>query len=80
MKRETTARKRRRHSAEFKTKVVLAALREDKTQSQLASEFGIHPSLPTYFVGGGKAPGQISPVSRTPAPAHPNADHSRASR
>jgi transposase-like protein len=43
MKAETTTRKRRRHSAEFKTKVVLAALREDKTQSQLASEFGIHP-------------------------------------
>ena len=34
---------RRRFSAEFKVKVVLAALREDKTQSQLASEFGIHP-------------------------------------
>jgi len=42
MKRQTT-NKRRRHSAEFKTKVVLAALREDKTQSQLASEYGIHP-------------------------------------
>lgn len=35
--------KRRRHSAEFKAKVVLAALREDKTQSQLASELGVHP-------------------------------------
>ena len=43
MKRQATTTKRRRHSAEFKTKVVLAALREDKTQSQLASEFGIHP-------------------------------------
>ncbi|MBU6400104.1 MAG: transposase [Verrucomicrobia bacterium] len=43
MKTETTTTRRRRHSAEFKTKVVLAALREDKTQSQLASEFGIHP-------------------------------------
>jgi transposase-like protein len=43
MKRTTTVGKRRRHSAEFKVKVVLAALREDKTQSQLASQFGIHP-------------------------------------
>ncbi len=43
MKRTKTVGKRRRHSAEFKVKVVLAALREDKTQSQLASEFGIHP-------------------------------------
>jgi transposase-like protein len=41
MARSTT--RRRRHSAEFKTKVVLAALREDQTQSQLASELGIHP-------------------------------------
>jgi transposase-like protein len=43
MKSTKTVGKRRRHSAEFKVKVVLAALREDKTQSQLASEFGIHP-------------------------------------
>ncbi len=43
MKMAKTTKRRRRHSAEFKTKVVLAALREDKTQSQLASEFGIHP-------------------------------------
>ena len=35
--------KRRRHSAEFKAKVVLAALREDKTQNQLAGEFEVHP-------------------------------------
>lgn len=43
MKTARTTNRRRRHSAEFKTKVVLAALREDKTQGQLASEFGIHP-------------------------------------
>jgi len=35
--------KRRKHSAEFKAKVVLAALREDKTQNQLAGEFDLHP-------------------------------------
>ena len=43
MNRKKTNVRRRRHSAEFKAKVVLAALREDKTQSQLAAEFGIHP-------------------------------------
>jgi transposase-like protein len=43
MKGQKTTIKRRRHSAEFKAKVVLAALREDKTQSQLASEYGVHP-------------------------------------
>lgn len=35
--------KRRKHSAEFKAKVALAAMREDKTQNQLAGEFDLHP-------------------------------------
>jgi len=36
------ARKRRRFTAEFKTRVIRAALREDKTLAELASEFGVH--------------------------------------
>ena len=35
--------KRRLHSAEFKAKVVLAALRGDRTLSELGSAFGVHP-------------------------------------
>ncbi len=35
-------RKRRRFSAEFKARVVRAAMREDKTLSELAGEFEVH--------------------------------------
>ena len=35
--------KRRQHSPEFKAKVAVAALRGDRTLSELASTFGIHP-------------------------------------
>jgi transposase len=35
-------RKRRRFAQEFKAKVALAAVRRDKTASELASQFGVH--------------------------------------
>ena len=53
------------HTNEFKAKVVLAALREDKTMSELGAEYGVHPitiglwkktvveGLPRFFEGGG---------------------------
>jgi len=34
---------RKNHTNEYKAKVVLAALREDRTMSELASEFRVHP-------------------------------------
>lgn len=34
---------RKNHTNEFKAKVVLAALKEDQTLSELASEYGVHP-------------------------------------
>lgn len=39
---KTSKRTRKRHSAEFKAKVVVAALREDKTFNQLSTAFGVH--------------------------------------
>ena len=39
------ARKRKTHSAAFKAQVALAALKGDKTVSELASQHQIHPTL-----------------------------------
>ena len=38
-------RMRRRFEAPFKARVALAALKDDKTLSELASEFGVHGNL-----------------------------------
>lgn len=43
--------KRKEHSAEFKAKVALEALRGRKTTNEIASEFQIHPNLVTKWKG-----------------------------
>ena len=37
--------KRRNHSAKFKAKVALEAVKEEETASQLASRYGVHPTM-----------------------------------
>jgi transposase len=37
--------KRQRHTAAFKAQVALAAVRQDKTVNELASQHGVHPTL-----------------------------------
>ena len=42
-------RPRRNHSAEFKAKVALAAVRGDRTLLELASQFDVHPNQITQW-------------------------------
>jgi transposase-like protein len=42
MEQNMTRRSRRNHSPEFKAKVALAAVRGDKTMTELAEQFGVH--------------------------------------
>jgi transposase-like protein len=37
--------KRKQHSAAFKAQVALAAVKGDRTVSELASQYGVHPTL-----------------------------------
>ena len=42
-------RKRKKYPAEFKAKVALEAIKGDETVQQLASRFGVHPTMITRW-------------------------------
>ena len=42
-------RKRKKHSAEFKAKVALEAIKVEETLQQLASRYGVHPAMITRW-------------------------------
>jgi len=41
----TMGNKRKTHSPQFKAKVALAAIQNEETAAQLASRFGVHPTM-----------------------------------
>ncbi len=76
-----TKRTRRNHSPDFKAKVAVAAIRDDRTVAQLAEQHGVHPGQITawkeqlqesaanvFGPGGGSAPAAAVDVKQSCTP------------
>jgi putative transposase len=61
-------KKRRRHEPGYKAKIALEAVRERKTVSELAGQFGVHPSQIQEWKR--VLLGRASEVFAGPSPAH----------
>ena len=71
------AGKRKQHTAAFKAQVALAALKGDRTVNELASQYGVHPTL----IHGWKkhcSPGPRRSSPAAPRPARPTPRPSKA--
>jgi len=53
------AAKRKRHTPEFKTKVVLAAFKGEKTSNELASQFQVAPAQISTWKRQAVRPGKV---------------------
>ena len=73
MVKKSARRSRRTHNPAFKAQVALAAIREDKTLSELAAQFELHPNQITewkrqlleraaevFGAGAGSGPGPVN--------------------
>ena len=70
------SRKRKLHSPALKAKVAIAAVKETQTLSELASEFGVHPSQihqwKRHLLEGAESLFAVAGEGRKRAPEEPN--------
>jgi transposase len=75
--------KRKQHSPAFKAQVALAALKGDRTVNELASQYGVHPTLingwkKQLLAGADQVFGNGSQAARTDAEAETAPGRARA--